>query len=156
MDTLETRAPIDAPVIETRRIYEFPVEEVFDAFAKVENISQWWGPTGFSCLENDFKFENGGHWNFVMHHDERGDYINRTSYTNIIENELIEFSLGDDVNPSMFKARISFESDGNSTILHMKMTFPTIEERDEKVRDVGALEGQKQTFDRLSEYLKSK
>jgi hypothetical protein len=43
--------------------------------------------------------------------------------------------------------------DGNRTRLQMRMLFPTVEERNRTVEKFNALEGQRQTMNRLAAYL---
>lgn len=153
----ETITPSDRPTIETERIFDAPRSLVYAAFTTLETIGQWWGPRGFTCRDNDWDFRVGGHWKFTMHHDERGDFPNIITYTEIVENELIAFDHGEDeIDPVHFTSRIVFSDEGEKTRLRMTMTFPSISERDEVLKTYGALEGQKETFDRLDEFLVSR
>lgn len=152
----ETTAPADQPVITTVRIFDAPRSIVFDAFSREENITQWWGPNGFSCLDNKYDFREGGSWSFVMHHDQYGDYPNLITYKKIIVNERIEFDHGDLENPHQHPSEIIFEDEGEKTRLTMIMHFPDLATRDETVERVGAIQGQKETFDKLETYLASR
>ena len=148
-----TIAPDTEPILQTVRIIDAPRRRVFEAFSEEEHITQWWGPRGFSNRDTQWNFKVGGQWIFTMHHDEHGDFPNVVTFTEIVEDELIAFDHGEDLNSVLFKSRIAFEDEGDKTRLTMTMTFPSYEIRDQLIEDVGALEGQKETFDKLEEFL---
>ena len=49
------------------RILPYRPESVFQAFARPEVLSRWWGPAGFSNAFELFEFKPGGRWKYVMH-----------------------------------------------------------------------------------------
>ena len=51
-----------------------------------------------------------------------------------------------------FLSTISFEDQGDQTLVTMRSTFATAEERDRVIQEYGAVEGGKQTLGRLAEY----
>jgi uncharacterized protein YndB with AHSA1/START domain len=52
-----------------------------------------------------------------------------------------------------FHVTVTFEAQGRKTLLTMRSLFATAQERDEVVIKYGALEGGKQTLERLAEYV---
>jgi len=151
--TTATIASQTEPTIETVRIVNAPRQLVFEAFSEEKYITQWWGPNGFSNRDTRWDFKPGGKWIFTMHHNELGDFPNVITFTEIIEDELICFDHGDNENPKQFTSRIDFEDEGKITRLTMKITFPTIADRDKVIEEVSAIRGQKETFDKLETFL---
>jgi uncharacterized protein YndB with AHSA1/START domain len=72
-------------------------------------------------------------------------------FTAVVPPELLEYEHG----PSpKFSVTVTFDEEGERrTRLSMRMLFPTAAERDRTIEKFGALEGQKQTLNRLEEYL---
>lgn len=138
--------------ISSTRIFDAPRELVWKVWTDPKHIEQWWGPIGFSTTTKVFDFRPGGQWLFTMHGPDGADYRNDVSYTAIVDQELIEYDHG----PSpIFHVTVKFDDAGESgTEIYWQLLFPTKEERDRTVAKFGAIEGQKQTLARLTEYLK--
>ena len=49
------------------RIYDAPVEAVWDAWTDPEQVAQWWGPRGFTLTTHSKDLRPGGHWAYTMH-----------------------------------------------------------------------------------------
>lgn len=76
-------------------------------------------------------------------------------YTEIKEPERITYDHygHEDEDQPHFKSTIVFEDLDGRTRVNMRMLFPTAEKRD-KATEFGAIEGGKQTLDRLAKFLK--
>lgn len=151
--SLGTTAPEDEAIIKTERLFDAPRARVFEAFANEEQISQWWGPRGFSVRDSKFDFRVGGSWVFTFHHDEHGDFPNVLTYTQIVEDEYLAFDHGSPQDPQMHISSVQFEDDGDKTKITMVMRFKSFEEREQIIASYSAVQGQKETFDRLEELL---
>jgi uncharacterized protein YndB with AHSA1/START domain len=46
--------------VEVTRIFDAPVEKVWQAWSDPEYVRQWWGPTGFTCPLAEMDFREGG------------------------------------------------------------------------------------------------
>jgi uncharacterized protein YndB with AHSA1/START domain len=55
-------------------------EAVFDAFARQELLTQWWGPSGFTNTFEVFEFRPGGRWKFVMHGPNGSHHPNESAF----------------------------------------------------------------------------
>lgn len=145
----------DRTIFITRK-FDAPRERVFDAFTAPEKISQWWGPDGFTTTTKNMDFEVGGEWIFTMHGPDGTDFPNRVVYTDIQEPELLKYDhfdgYEDEGKPPEFQSTITFEELNGTTRVEMVMLFPTAEKRDESV-EYGAIEGGRQTLQRLADYL---
>lgn len=135
----------------TTRLINAPRERVFAAFSDPDNMSQWWGPNGFSTTTYEMAFEVGGVWRYMMHGPDGTDYPNKVQYTEIVAPEWIRYDHGtfDQVE---FRAEIHFEERGDKTALTMRMICFTAEQL-ATMKQYGAAEGGFQTLDRLQTYL---
>lgn len=70
---------------------EIPVlpESIFAAISNPERLAKWWGPAGFSNTFNQFEFQSGGKWVFVMHGPDGKNYHNESEFIEIIHNEKV-------------------------------------------------------------------
>lgn len=137
------------------REFDAPPELVFEAFSKPEHIGQWWGPNGFTTTTKSMEFKVGGEWIFTMHGPDGTDYPNHIVYTEIKKPELLKYDHyghKDEEDVPHFKATIVFKDQDGRTKVNMRMLFPTAEARNEAA-EFGAVEGGKQTLNRLEKYL---
>jgi uncharacterized protein YndB with AHSA1/START domain len=142
----------DREIVITRTI-NAPRERVWQAWSTKEHLEQWYGPDGFRITTHEFSFTVGGLWRFTMHGPDGHDWPNHILYTAIEEPLRIENDHGADDGNVLFQAAITFEEDGTNTLLTMRSVFASAEERDRVVREVGAIEGGKQTLGRLAEFV---
>jgi uncharacterized protein YndB with AHSA1/START domain len=75
----------------SRKIPVLP-ENIFAAFSNPERLAKWWGPAGFSNTFNQFEFQPGGKWSFVMHGPDGRNYPNESEFIEIVPNEKIVIS----------------------------------------------------------------
>jgi uncharacterized protein YndB with AHSA1/START domain len=137
--------------IGTTRTFDAPRELVWEVWTDPDHITNWWGPYGFTTTTSEYDLRPGGKWLFTMRGPDGTDYRNDVTFTSVVEPELLEYDHG----PSpVFSVTVRFDADGESrTKLSMRMLFPTAAERDRTAEKFGAIEGQKQTMNRLEEYL---
>jgi len=142
----------DREILLTRLLDAAP-DQVFDAWSKPENIGEWWGPNGFTTTTHTMDFKPGGIWIYTMHGPDGTDYPNWVQYTTIIASERIEYMHGGELGePAHFRVKVKFENLHGKTRLTHRMIFPSQKARDNTV-EFGAVEGGKQTLNRLAEYL---
>lgn len=67
----------------TERVLSASPREVFAAFEQVDQLSQWWGPKDFTNTFEQFEFEPGGRWVFVMHGPNGANYPNESVFREI-------------------------------------------------------------------------
>ena len=48
------------------RIFNAPIEKVFNAWASDEAIKQWWGPRTWPTVHSEMDFKVGGGWRYTM------------------------------------------------------------------------------------------
>jgi uncharacterized protein YndB with AHSA1/START domain len=137
------------------RLLNAPRELAFRAWTDPEQVAKWWGPRGFRTTTHEMDVRPGGVWRFIMHGPDGTDFDNRVTYVDLVEPARIVYDHGGDDGNVQFQSTITFEAQGEKTLLSMRMVFPTREERDRVVRVYGAVEGGNQTVDRLEQHLAS-
>lgn len=146
------------PEIVFSRVFDAPREMVFDAWTDPEQVVHWWGPKGFSLTIHKMDVRVGGEWIFTMHGPDGVDYPNHNVFTEIVRPSLIAKTHGDrkDAPGTGFHMRATFETvEGDKTLLTMNLLFASVTQRDEIARVYGAVEGGRQTLDRLAAFLET-
>jgi uncharacterized protein YndB with AHSA1/START domain len=141
-----------------KRTFNAPRELVFEVWTNPNHVVHWWGPTGFTNTIHEMNVKPGGIWRFIMHGPDGTDYPNKIVFKEVVKPSLLTYDHGWDVedfsnDPRKFEVTVNFEAKGKNTELTMKMVFKTKEARNQVVEKHGAIEGHKQTMDRLEEYL---
>ncbi len=138
------------------RLLNAPREMVWDAWTGPRQVVEWWGPRGFTTTIHEMDVRPGGVWRHIMHGPDGTDYPNKSVFIEVVKPERIVYSHGGGrkgAPGASFEATWTFEAKGEKTLLTMRMVFPSAEARDLVVREYGAIEGGKQTLDRLEEQL---
>lgn len=146
----------DREIVHTR-LYDAPRELVFDVWTDVNHLSQWWGPNGFTTTTREFSVRPGGVWRFTMHGPDGRDYKNLVTFIEVVRPERLVYKhRGEDEHEDVsFQTIVTFADEGGKTRLTMRGIFPSAEERDRVAREYGAVEGGRQTLERLADYLQS-
>ncbi len=140
---------IERSTIISSRVLDAPAAVVFKAFSDPENLKHWWGPAGFTNTIEQFEFKPGGNWKFVMHSEAGTDYHNHCEFTEIVENEKVEFIHYLPVHH--FTMTLGFEALGNQTKFSFTMVFQDREEV-EKINQF-ITQANEQNFDRLEDFI---
>lgn len=137
------------------RFFKSSVDRVFEAWTKPEHVIHWWGPDGFTITNHEMVVKPGGMWRFIMHGPDGTNYPNRIVFTKVVKQERLEFLMGPDIDndPKAIEVTVDFKAQGKGTELTMRMLFTTKEERTIVVEKYGAIEGNRQTMNRLEAYL---
>jgi uncharacterized protein YndB with AHSA1/START domain len=140
------------------RLLDAPRELVFAAWTDPKQIVQWWGPRGFTTTTQEMSVTPGGVWRFVMHGPDGTDYKNKIIFTEVVKPERLVYRHAGEENTEdvKFHVTVTFEAQGRKTLLTMRSLFETAQERDEVVTKYGAIEGGKQTLERLAEHVEKK
>jgi uncharacterized protein YndB with AHSA1/START domain len=142
--------------IVTSRVLDAPREVVWEAFIDPQQVVQWWGPRGFTTTIHEMDVRPGGRWRHTMHGPDGANYPNSSVFKEVVKPERIVYTHGGsrEGGPgASFEATWTFEAQGQKTLLTGRMVFATAAARDLVVKEYGAIEGAKQTFDRLAEQL---
>lgn len=138
--------------IVTTRTFAAPRELVFELWTKPEHVARWYGPRGFTLTTYEMDVRPGGVWRFMFHGPDGTDYPNKILYTEVRPPERLVYDHGD-FDRVWFQGIVTFEEEGGGTKVTLRSIFATAEERDKVAEEYGAVEGAKQTLDRLGEAL---
>lgn len=69
--------------VSTERVLAASPAQVFAAFARPDLLAEWWGPSGFTNTFEQFEFQPGGRWVFVMHAPNGANYPNESVFREI-------------------------------------------------------------------------
>jgi uncharacterized protein YndB with AHSA1/START domain len=138
------------------RLYDAPRELVYEAWTKPEHIERWWGPKGFATFIYQMEVKPGGEWKLVMRAPDGKAYNNRLVFVEVVPNEKLVYKQAPDENSEQanFEVTVTFVPRGPSqTEVTMRMLFVSAEERERVVTKYHAIEGGKQTMERLAQHL---
>ena len=140
----------DTEIVSTR-ILDFYRELVFKAWSNPEHLQKWWGPAGFTNTFQEFDFQIGGKWRFVMHGPDKGNYKNECEFLKIESPSLIAWKRH---TQPYFKVLVTFEEINEfQTKIVFKMLFETAEECNKVKRFV--VDKNEENFDKLENELAS-
>jgi uncharacterized protein YndB with AHSA1/START domain len=142
--------------IEITRVYDAPVEIVWEAWTDPAQVAQWWGPRGFTLTTHSKDLRPGGTWVYTMHGPDGTDYPNYTRYLEVDPRARLVYDHGakDGDAAPLFRVTVTFTPvDGKArTKMDMTMTLATVEAA-EQTRGFIKKAGGESTWDRLAEYL---
>jgi uncharacterized protein YndB with AHSA1/START domain len=140
-------------VISLTRVYDAPLQAVWEAWTVPEEVAQWWGPRGFTITTHERDLRTGGHWHYTMHGPDGTDYENTTQYLEVLPLQRMVYDHGGHKDrPPLFRVTVLFTERNGRTRLDMSMTFATPEIA-EQTRGFIRKAGGEGTWDRLAEYL---
>jgi uncharacterized protein YndB with AHSA1/START domain len=149
-----TSSTADREIVITR-LLDAPRELVFRVWTDPAHVGQWWGPQGFTTTVHEMTVKPGGVWRLTMHGPDGVDYPCLIVYHEVVEPELLAYTLGSGAeNDPGTEVTVTFldEQDGK-TRLTMRSLFQTAEARNFVVEKHHAIEGGNQTVDRFVEKL---
>jgi len=154
MEAYNTFRQEDNVLIHTR-LLNAPRELVWEVWTDPEHIKEWWGPDGFSLTTKSMRVEPGRVWDFVMHGMGR-DWLNKIEYVEVKKPSKLTYRhTGERSEDYNFTVSILFEELDGKTVLTMKSVFKSKEIIEELNKKVNAIEGGKQTLNRLVSYVES-
>jgi uncharacterized protein YndB with AHSA1/START domain len=105
---------------ETSRDISALPESIFAAFVDPERFARWWGPAGFSNTFNQFQFEIGGKWSFIMHSPDGKNYTNESEFVDIVPNEKVVIRHHSQPN---FTLTIAIKNSAKGSLVHWVQEF---------------------------------
>lgn len=135
------------------RLYDAPVEAVWDAWVDPAQVAQWWGPRGFTITTHSKDLRPGGTWDYTMHGPDGTDYPNTTLYFEVEEHKRLVYDHGGHRDrPPLFRVTVEFSEVKGKTRMEMSMKFATVEVAEQSRKFIKSAGGEA-TWDRLGEYL---
>ena len=145
------------------RIFDAPVELVWQAWTTAENIAQWWGPKGFKTTVKKLEFRPGGTWEFIMTDTNGTEYPTLGIFKEIVHCKKITSSdeFREDPSASMNtdfpKVKLFstlFEDLGDKTKVTLLYDHPSDEDREKHIK-LGVTGGWTTSLDKLELYIKT-
>jgi uncharacterized protein YndB with AHSA1/START domain len=135
------------------RVFNAPVELVWDAWMKEEHVAQWWGPRGFSLTTKSKDVRPGGQWVYTMHGPDGTDYPNIATYHVVEPHKKLVYDHGaTEETPPLFRVTVLFRDLQGKTEIDLTMALDTPEAAREARRFIKRAGGDS-TWDRFGEYL---
>lgn len=135
------------------RIYDAPVQAVWDAWVDPDQVAQWWGPRGFTITTYSKDVRTGGSWHYTMHGPDGVDYENTAQYLLVEEGKKMVYDHGGHKDrPPLFRVTVLFTEVDGKTKMDMTMSMATPEMAEEIKKRVKQANGNS-TWDRLAEFL---
>ena len=139
------------------RLVSAPRALVFEAWTQPEHVINWWGPNGFTNTIHEMEVKPGGIWRFTMHGPDGTNFPNRIVFQEVEKPSRLVYAHDDDKESGKseiaFHVTVTFEEQGDKTLITMRTLFRTAVERDRVVKEFGAIEGGNQTLTKLEIYL---
>jgi uncharacterized protein YndB with AHSA1/START domain len=142
-------------IVQTRFL-NAPRDLVFEAFTNPQHVDRWWGPRGFTTKTCSMDVRPGGEWRFDMTMENGPTFRNLVRYFEVVRPERLVFEQGDVTESGESNAMhvtVTFTERDGKTELLMRGVFPSADVREFVAREFKAVEGGKQTIDRLEEWL---
>jgi uncharacterized protein YndB with AHSA1/START domain len=138
-------------VISLTRLYDAPLEAVWDAWTIPGNVARWWGPRGFTLTTHGHDLRTGGRWHYTMHGPDGTDYENTTQYLDVVPHQRLIYDHGGHKDrPPLFRVTALFTEREGRTQLDMSMAFATPEIAVEMLHQEGRRRGDLGSAGRIS------
>jgi uncharacterized protein YndB with AHSA1/START domain len=105
------------------RVFDAPVQEVWNAWSDAEYVKQWWGPHGFTCPLAQIDFREGGTSLVCMSSPQFGEHYSTWHYREIVPLERIDFisnltdKNGQVIDPASVGMPPDFQQDLRTTVV---------------------------------------
>ncbi len=133
-----------------KKVFDAPVEIVWDAWTQTDNIVQWWGPPGMTIKVIEHHFTVGGRWKFSMPMPNGGEFISEGVYKEIIPLQKIVTSAAFIPMTNNVELHVSFKADGDKTHFEFSVVHES-EEYCQAQEKMGFYNGWGSAFARLEE-----
>jgi len=141
-------------IIITRTV-KAPRALLWKAWTDPAQMDLWFGPNGYTNKTPSMDVRLGGQWKYTMTSAEGHVFENMVTYTEVSPIDRLAHDHGDWQNPKQFEAVVTFKEVEGATLVTMRSILPSKEARDFVVKEVGAIEGGKQTLARLEDHLRT-
>lgn len=140
--------------IVTTRLIDGPRHLVFRAWTEPRHLARWFGPHGFTTNTQAFEFEPGGVWSFDLIGPDGTVYPNWLEWREIVPPERIAYRQGVERNdPDAFETTVTFAERAGRTEITLRALLNSKAQRDYLAEHYGAVEGARETLERLEAYV---
>ncbi len=110
-----------------KKVFEAPIELVWEAWTNSDHIMQWWAPPGMKINMVIHEFKVGGKWKYSMPMPDGSQFISEGTYLEIEEYKKIVTTADFKPMTEGVELHVSFEADGDKT----NFTFSVIHATEE-------------------------
>ncbi len=139
------------------RVFDAPIESVWNAWTESEQISKWFNSAGIDMDVIEFDVRPNGHFRFKIPNPDSNEILGEYTGTYItvqkpdeLSFDVIDFSINKNPNGISASFKALFESVDKQTLLRFIITL-----EDESYLEITTT-GWIQTFENLASYLKNK
>lgn len=108
-----------------KKVFNAPVNLVWNASTQVDQIVQWWAPQGMKIKVIEHNFTVGGKWKFSMPMPNGGDFVSEGTYLEIVEHKKIVTSADFKPMTENVELHVSFEADSDNTNFEFSVVHET-------------------------------
>lgn len=148
LDAMLAEDRANPEIVSTRR-FPAPRAVVFGSFIDPRQLSQWWGPKGFTNTFKVFEPRTGGRWHFTMHGPDGANYPIEKEFVEVIPEEKIVLRHLDPVHG--FRMTMTYEDEAGGTRLTWRMKFHSAAEAAKVSGFIAS--ANEENFDRLEAHL---
>lgn len=141
---------IKSRTMSVTRVFDAPVEMVWQALTQPELIKEWWGPEGFTTTIRKMDVRVGGKWLFIMHGPDGTDFDNDHTYLEVARNKRIVLQNN---GPQKFEIIVDLLEKGPQTEVKWAVIFDSVPTKNEAIRAFKADIGMEQNIERFKNYL---
>jgi len=134
------------------RVFDFPIELVWEAWTNPEHIANWWSPKGVKTKIIEHEFSVGGKWKYLMPMPNGSEFTAEGVYKEIVELEKIVSLANFKPMTEGVEIQAIFEDLGGKTGFTFHVVHPTEEYKIQQEK-MGILNGWGSVFTRLDELL---
>lgn len=142
------------------RVFDAPIEKVWQAYTESELLDQWWGPSPWKAETKSMNFKEGGFWLYAMVGPEnekqwsRMNYLAIDAYKSIdIEDAFSDEKGNFNQDMPIGKGKISFIPTTNGVKVDFKSIYRSEEELN-KLVEMGFEQGISKCYDQLDDLIK--
>jgi uncharacterized protein YndB with AHSA1/START domain len=110
-----------------KKVFEAPIELVWEAWTNSDHIMQWWAPPGMKINMVIHEFKVGGKWKYSMPMPDGSQFISEGTYLEIEEYKKIVTTADFKPMTEGVELHVSFEADSDKT----NFTFSVIHATEE-------------------------
>ncbi|MBO6515002.1 MAG: SRPBCC domain-containing protein [Bacteroidia bacterium] len=139
----------DNRTLTLERIFDAPIDLVWEAWTKPDHIVKWWAPEGMMVQVVAHDFRVGGKWKYTMPMPDGSEFVSEGEYTEIEEGRKIVTSANFRPMTEGVELQAIFEESGDKT----KFTFNVVHATEAYCRqqeEMGFYNGWGSTFERLN------
>lgn len=142
------------------RVFNAPIEKVWQAYTDSEFLDQWWGPSPWKAETKSMNFKEGGYWLYAMVGPENEKHWSRMNYLAIDPYKSIDVEDGFSDENGNFnrdmpigKGRITFIPTANGVKVDFKSIYRSEADLN-KLVETGFEQGISICYDQLDDLIK--